>query len=158
MLICWDFSYHNENGDSVETRTSRQLFSEVFHPVQMNLRIDQNNSDYVKDLFVTERTQEFVFSFGPTAAGTAIPASPPDRTGTAEEFTSTIYSINPNGFGFIRDEEKNNIFFHYSRLTNCDFSDLKFGMKVRYTIEEDEERSKRDEMPRYRATKVTLVD
>jgi cold shock CspA family protein len=124
----------------------------------MNLRIDQNHNEYVKDLFVTERTQEFVFNFNPAAAGTANTAHPPGRPEAAEDFTSTIYSINPNGFGFIRDEGKNNIFFHYSRLTNCDFSDLKFGMKVRYTIEEDEERTKRDEMPRYRATKVTLVD
>jgi cold shock CspA family protein len=156
MLICWDFSYHNENGDIMETRTSRQLYSEVYYPVQMNLRIEQNNNEYVKDLFVPP--QEFVFNFGPAAAGTANNAPPAGRTETAEEFISTIYSINPNGFGFIRDEEKNNIFFHYSRLTNCDFSDLKFGMKVRYTIEEDEERTKRDEMPRYRATNVTLVD
>jgi cold shock CspA family protein len=157
MLICWDFSYHNENGDIVETKTSRQLFSEVYYPVQMNLRIDQNHNEYVKDLFVAERIPDFVYNFSP-AAGTANTAAPPNRPGAAEEFISSIYSINPNGFGFIRDEEKNNIFFHYSRLTNCDFSDLKFGMKVRYTIEEDEERTKRDEMPRFRATKVTLVD
>jgi cold shock CspA family protein len=122
----------------------------------MNLRIDQNHNEFVKELFVPP--QEFVFNFSPAAAGTTNTAHPPDRPGTAEEFESEIYSINPNGFGFIRDEGKNNIFFHYSRLTNCDFADLKFGMKVRYTIEEDEERTKRDEMPRFRATKVTLID
>ena len=151
MLVCWDISYHNENGDVVETRTSRQLLSEVYFPVQMNLKIDQNNNDLIKDLFVPERIQETVFNLNPAAS----PADPPEPV---EEFTSTIYSINPNGFGFIRDEEKNNIFFHYSRLTNCDFSDIKFGMKVRYSIEDDGERSKRDEMPRFRATKVTVID
>jgi cold shock CspA family protein/uncharacterized LabA/DUF88 family protein len=151
MLICWDFSYHNENGDVVETKTSRQLFSEVFFPVQMNLRIDQNNNDYIKDLFVPERPQEFT-------SGIDTVAAPEKQPGQAEEYISTIYNVNPNGFGFIKDEEKNNIFFHYSRLTNCDFSELKFGMKVRYTIEEDEERSAKSGTPCFRATRVTLID
>jgi cold shock CspA family protein len=74
-----------------------------------------------------------------------------------EETTSTIFSINPNGFGFISDPERNNIFFHYSKVTNCDFQDLKYGMEVKYTLEEDEERSKRDGAPRYRASKVTVI-
>jgi cold shock CspA family protein/uncharacterized LabA/DUF88 family protein len=151
MLICWDFSYHNENGDMVETRTSRQLLSEVFFPVQMHQKIEQNGSEYIKDLFVPER--EFVFNFNPVSAAVPAPKAEP-----LEEFTSTIFSINPNGFGFIKDEEKNNIFFHYSRVTNYEFANLKFGMTVRYTVEEDEERSKRDDTPRYRATRVTVVD
>ena len=151
MLICWDFSYHNENGDMVETRTSRQLFSEVFFPVQMHHKIEQNESEYIKDLFVPER--EFVFNFNPVSA-----AAPVSKAEPLEEFTSTIFSINPNGFGFIKDEGKNNIFFHYSRVTNYEFANLKFGMTVRYTVEEDEERSKRDNSPRYRATRVTVVE
>jgi cold shock CspA family protein/uncharacterized LabA/DUF88 family protein len=178
MLICWDFSYHNENGDIVETKTSRQLLSEVYYPVQMHQKIDQNNSEHLKDLFVTERPQEMVFNFSPKTASAApdTPAwasssawanaaaahekqhEPPSPLSGAAEFVSTIFSVSPNGFGFIKDEERNNIFFHYSRLTNCDFSELKTGMKVRCTIEEDPERSKREEMPVYRATKVTLIE
>jgi len=155
MLICWDFSYHNENGDIVETKTSRQLFSEVFFPVQMCQKIDNNENEYVKDLFVQERIQEQNLNL--------IPAAPPEKrvvdSGNAVEYTSVILSVNhPTGFGFIRDEERNNIFFHYSRLSNCDMSCLKPGMKVSYEIEEDEERSKREERPVYRATKVTLVE
>jgi cold shock CspA family protein/uncharacterized LabA/DUF88 family protein len=179
MLICWDFSYHNENGDIVETKTSRQLLSEVYYPVQMAQKIDQNNSEHLKDLFVTERPQEWTFSFGQKASVSANAdastwasssawanaaeihekqneASP--ELSDAAEFVSTIFSVSPNGFGFIKDETKNNIFFHYSRLTNCDFSELKAGMRVRCTIEEDPERSKREEMPVYRATKVTLIE
>ena len=151
MLICWDFSYHNENGDMVETRTSRQLLSEVFFPVQMHLKIEENENDCIKDLFVPER--EFVFNFNPASPA---PASKPERV---EEFTSSIFSINHNnGFGFIKDEEKNNIFFHYSRLTNRDFSELKYGMTVKYMVEEDAERSKRDAAPRFRATRVTVIE
>ena len=152
MLICWDFSYHNENGDIVETKTSRHLLSEVFFPVQMQQRIEQNNNEYIRDLFVPERPVELVYNFSPAAPGGGSDITP------AEEFTSTIYSINPNGFGFIKDDERNNIFFHYSRLTNCDFAELKYGIQVKYTVEEDEERSKRDAAPRFRATRVTLVE
>ena len=155
MLICWDFSYHNENGDIVETRTSRQLLSEVFFPVQMNLKIDQENSEYIKDLFVPERPQDQALNASSSIEDTIESAQ---QTEAAEEFTSTIFSINPSGYGFIKDEEKNNIFFHYSRLTNCDFSDLRCGMAVRYTVEEDAARSKREEMLCYRATKVSLID
>jgi cold shock CspA family protein/uncharacterized LabA/DUF88 family protein len=152
MLICWDLSYHNENGDIVETKTSRQLLSEVFFPVQMQQRIEQNNNEYIRDLFVPEKPAEFVFNFNPISPDTGVaPAA------TTEEYISTIYSINPNGFGFIKDEERNNIFFHYSRLTNYDFSELKFGMQVKYAVEEDEERSKRDDALRFRATRVTVI-
>jgi len=173
MLICWDFSYHNENGDIVETKTSRQLLSEVYYPVQMAQKIDQNNSEHLKDLFVTERFQESSFNFSqkapisawvsPSAWADAAAASEkqpeaPSSPGGAGEFVSTIFSVSPNGFGFIKDEERNNIFFHYSRLTNCDFSELKTGMRVRCSIEEDPERSKREETPVYRATKVTLIE
>jgi cold shock CspA family protein/uncharacterized LabA/DUF88 family protein len=178
MLICWDFSYHNENGDVVETRTSRQLLSEVYYPVQMHQKIDQNNSEHLKDLFVTERPQEMTFNFSPKTAWSSADHAAHTDTATyseaaaihekqseaspaqwgAAEFISTIFSVSPNGFGFVKDEERNNIFFHYSRLTNCDFSDLKSGMKVRCAIEEDPERSKKEGMPVYRATKVTLIE
>ena len=165
MLICWDFSYHNENGDIVETKTSRQLLSEVYYPVQMCQKIDQNNNDHLKDLFVTDRPQEWAFNLNQKAASSALAdtmhdkqlEAPPELWG-GEEFVSTIFDVKPNGFGFIKDEGRNNIFFHYSRLTNCDFSELKTGMKVRCSIEEDPERSKREGIPVYRATKVTLIE
>jgi cold shock CspA family protein len=158
MLICWDFSYHNEHGDIVETKTSRQLLSEVFFPVQMYQKIEAAGSDNLKELFVAERVHEFTFAGGHHASRSTLVHAAEKSEGQEEEYISTIFTISPNGFGFIKDEEKNNIFFHYSRLTNCDFSDLKFGSKVRYTIEEDPDRSKREEMPVYRATKVTLIE
>jgi len=151
MLICWDFSYHNENGDIVETKTSRQLQEEVFFPVHMHQRIEQSDNGYIKDLFVPEKSYEKL----PVINNFKSDVSADEDK---EDFISTIYSINPNGFGFIRDEERNNIFFHYSRVTNCDFHELKFGMKVKYEVEEDPERSKKDDAPRFRATKVTVID
>jgi len=150
MLICWDFSYHNENGDIVETKTSRQLQEEVFFPVHMYQKIEQGNNEYIKDLFVPEK----IYEKHPVVSST----KDADLDMEDQEFVSTIYSISPNGFGFIRDEERNNIFFHYSKVTNCDFQDIKFNMKVKYEVEEDAERSKKDGAPRFRATKVTIID
>jgi cold shock CspA family protein/uncharacterized LabA/DUF88 family protein len=150
MLVCWDFSYHNENGDIVETKTSRQLQEEVFFPVFMHQRIELNDNDYIKELFVPEKNFEKL----PVITQRFDIVNDEEK----EEFISTIFSINPNGFGFIKDEERNNIFFHYSRVTNCEFHELKYGMNVKYTVEEDEERSKKDGSPRFRAIKVTVID
>ena len=156
MLICWDFSYHNENGDIVETRTSRQLLDEVFFPVLLNQKIDQENSDAIKELFVPEKIWDKFPVTGSLRADNSGETQPEKEE--SQEFISVIYSINQNGFGFIKDDEKNNIFFHYSTVANRDFSELKYGMRVKYMVEEDEERSKRDEAPRYRAYKVTVLD
>ncbi|MDR2020915.1 MAG: NYN domain-containing protein [Treponema sp.] len=154
MLICWDFSYHNENGDMVETKTSRQLLDEVFYPVQMYQRIEQNNSDYITKLFVPDRNldkSQPLFNF----RNESIIGS---YAGDTKEYESSIFSINKNGFGFIKNEEINNIFFHYSTIANKDFSELQPGMRVKYTQEEDTERSKREGAPRYRACSVSIIE
>jgi uncharacterized LabA/DUF88 family protein/cold shock CspA family protein len=155
MLLCWDFSYHNENGDVVETRTSRQLQDEVFFPVPMHQKIEQNEGEFIKDLFVPEKTWDKTQPFLNTMRHDNQSETPEE---IHEELISYIFTISPNGFGFIKDEERNNIFFHYSTVTNRDFSELKTGMKVKYIVEEDLERSKRDEETRYRAAKVTVLD
>ncbi|MDR2184750.1 MAG: NYN domain-containing protein [Treponema sp.] len=154
MLICWDFAYHNENGDMVETKTSRQLLDEVFCPVQMYQRIEQNNSDYIKKLFVPDRGLDKPQSLFNSKNGNISGSYAED----AQEYESSIFSINKNGFGFIKNEEINNIFFHYSTITNKDFSELQPGMKVKYTQEEDTERSKREGAPRYRACAVSIIE
>ena len=155
MLLCWDFSYHNENGDMVETRTSRQLLDEVFFPVLMHQNIEQEG-DVVKDLFVPEKTWNNFLAYPNSVSDNQNEANAED--GPGNEFVSVIFSINPSGFGFIKDEERNNIFFHYSTVANRDFSELRYGMKVKYTVEEDEERSKKDEVLRFRARKVSVLD
>ena len=163
MLISWDFSYHNESGDVVETKTSRQLQDEVFFSIPMQQRVEQNNNDYVKNLFVPDKGQQLNLK-----PETGIPG-----TGSEEEYdipsyfslpkkliegTSVIISLNANGFGFIKEESQNNIFFHYSTLTNKDFTELQTGMRVKYQLEEDTERSKREGELRYRACRVTVLD
>ena len=169
MLISWDFSYHNESGDVVETKTSRQLQDEVFFSVPMHQRVDQNGNDYVKNLFVPDKGyernygQQLNFKLENDVSG-AEPGSDYDIPSyflsqkKLIESTSVIISLNANGFGFIKDESQNNIFFHYSTLTNRDFSELQTGMTVKYQLEEDTERSKREGELRYRACRVAVID
>jgi cold shock CspA family protein/uncharacterized LabA/DUF88 family protein len=152
LLISWDFSYHNESGEIVETKSSRQLQEEVFYPVPMHQRTEQNGSEFVRNLFVPDRNvdqNQVQNSFKFDNAESAV---------TMQEYTSTIFSLNVNGFGFIKDESQNNIFFHYSTLTNRDFTELQAGMTVKYQLEEDPERSRRDGEVRYRACRVTVLD
>jgi cold shock CspA family protein/uncharacterized LabA/DUF88 family protein len=152
VLLCWDFSYHNEDGYVVETKTSRQLLEEVFYPVCMHQKIDQNNNKNIDNLFVPDRTAEKTQNI----SGVSIGDAPLEEH--LQEYPSVILTINVNGFGFIRDEESNNVFFHYNSVTNRDFSELQPGMKVKYTREEDAQRSKRENAPRYKAVKVTVIE
>jgi uncharacterized LabA/DUF88 family protein/cold shock CspA family protein len=155
MLISWDYSYYNENGVMSETKTSRQLLDEVLYPIVMSERIEnENGADIINNLFVREKRE-------PPAGITDSfkPEKPPEyelEYGEKNRGVSTILTLK-EGFGFIRDEKNNNIFFYYDTLTNKDFGELEPGMKVEYYYEEDMERSKRDGAPRYRAYKVTIL-
>jgi uncharacterized LabA/DUF88 family protein/cold shock CspA family protein len=152
MLISWNYSYYNEDGLVSETRTSRQLLEEVLYPIVMNERIDAESApEAVNSLFVREK-KEFIFPSEENI--TAEKAGEQDETNCA---VSTIFSLK-DGFGFIKDEKRNNLFFYYDTLTNKDFAELEIGMKVKYYYEEDMERSKRDGALRYRAYKVTVID
>jgi cold shock CspA family protein/uncharacterized LabA/DUF88 family protein len=152
MLISWDYKYYNENGTLAETRTSRQLLEEVLYPLVMHERIDANpKSEIINNLFVPDRKEIVTESIGNIIAGK------PGVIKKTEGLESTICSIR-DGFGFIRDDNSNNVFFHFSTLTNKDFDELKVGMKVSYEVEEDVERSKKEEAPRFRAIKVTVVE
>jgi uncharacterized LabA/DUF88 family protein/cold shock CspA family protein len=152
MLISWDYSYYNEDGVISETKTSRQLLEEVLYPIVMHQRIENDSaSPIVNDLFVREKRDFFVNNENTN------PAEQPLEEGETNSAESTIFSLK-DGFGFIKDEKRNNLFFYYDTVTNKDFDELQVGMAVRYYYEEDMERSKRDGAPRYRAYKVTVVD
>jgi cold shock CspA family protein/uncharacterized LabA/DUF88 family protein len=158
MLISWDFTYYNENGNTMETKTSRQLLEEVFYPVQMHKKIAEQENEYISNLFVSDRNSDNFQSFNAVKVQNQNPTNPGAEQAEQEEYLSVINNVNMNGFGFIRDDENKNVFFHYSTVTNKDFSDLQPGMKVKYLREEDEERGKKDGAPRYRAYKVSIVD
>jgi cold shock CspA family protein len=152
MLISWDYSYYNDSGSISETRTSRQLLEEVLYPVLMHDRINQEPpTDVIKSLFV-EKKEIDVYNTDTVVAEEISPQVEDDKG-----LISTIFSIK-DGFGFIKDEKINNVFFYYDTVTNKDFDELEVGMKVRYLCEEDMERSKKDDAPRYRAYKVTVIE
>ncbi|MDR2028035.1 MAG: NYN domain-containing protein [Treponema sp.] len=152
MLICWEYSYYNENGAITETRTSRQLLEEVLYPIVMSEQIDKYpTAENINGLFVKEKKDISTESIGNIIAGKT------ENKSDEKEIISTIFSIK-DGFGFIKDEENNNVFFYYNTVTNKDFDELEVGMKVAYLREEDSERTKRDEAPRYRAYKVSVID
>jgi uncharacterized LabA/DUF88 family protein/cold shock CspA family protein len=152
MLISWDYSYYNESGGISETKTSRQLLEEVLYPIVMNERIENNlDKEIINALFVGEKKEFF-----PSSSWNTVLEKP--EKGAGEQYAeSTIFSLK-DSFGFIKDEKINNVFFYYDTLTNKDFDELETGMRVRYFLEEDMERSKRDGAPRYRAYKVTVLD
>ncbi len=166
MLISWDFSYRSENGSLAETRTSRQLLEEVLFPVLMHQRIDEGTADdAIKGLFVAERyseyapANEYTESIGNltapklrNGAGGGEKADAPYRDGP---YPATILSLK-TGFGFLSEEKHNNVFFHYSTLTNTDFDDLQVGMNVEYFRVIDEERTQKEGDTRYRAFEVTV--
>jgi cold shock CspA family protein len=158
MLISWDFSYYNEDGIITETRTARQLLEEVCYPIPMHECITKNNSELINNLFVPEKVYTWtspVNTVNPVNKNGQPQKSPPEPED--EALYSTICSLR-DGFGFIRDERINNVFFHYSTLTNIDFDELVTGMKVKYYAEEDFERSKKEDALRFRAHKVTVLD
>ncbi|MDR0721706.1 MAG: NYN domain-containing protein [Treponema sp.] len=151
MLICWEYSYYNENGALAETKTSRQLLDEVLYPVLMHERINRLSTETSNGLFVKEKKEtDWENTENTILVKSSIPQADPS-------LVSSIFSIK-NGFGFIKDEKINNVFFYYDSVTNRDFDELEVGMKVRYLCEEDTERTKRDGAPRYRAYKVTVID
>jgi cold shock CspA family protein len=151
MLISWDYSYYNENGTVAETRTSRQLLEEVLYPVLMHERINKDPAtDIINGLFVEKKEVDV------ENTDTVVQEKTFSRT-DENGLVSTIFSIK-DGFGFIKDEKINNVFFYYDTVTNKDFDEIEIGMKVRYWCEEDMERSKRDDAPRYRAYKVTIIE
>jgi uncharacterized LabA/DUF88 family protein/cold shock CspA family protein len=153
MLISWDYSYYNESGAIAETRTSRQLLEEVLYPVLMSERINKEPlAETVNNLFVRERKDFDTEDVNYISPEKTIPHPVEDKY-----LVSTIFSIK-DGFGFIKDERINNVFFYYETVTNRDFDELEVGMKVKYLCEEDMERSKRDNAPRYRAYKVTIIE
>jgi uncharacterized LabA/DUF88 family protein/cold shock CspA family protein len=152
MLTSWDYSYFNENGSVAETRTSRQLLEEVLYPVLMNERINSHpSSDVINGLFVKEKREVETENAGASVRENKIPQD------KKTELVSTIFSIK-DSFGFIKDEKINNVFFYYDTVTNRNFEELEAGMRVKYLCEEDTERTKRDNAPRYRAYKVTVMD
>lgn len=136
MALTWDFAYTDDNGRSVETRTSQDLLDEVTYPIAMYEIIDNRanrNDMIVNNLFVPERTvqpQRAAFSERRPATSSGQRFSHEEEQGHTER---SVISALKNGFGFI-EGNPDNIFFHYTELNGVDFNELREGDEVEFFI------------------------
>lgn len=145
MVLGWDFKYTNEMGQDSETVTSIHLLEEVTYPVMMHLIIDdktKRDDPLIKNLFMDdkhaphENAPSRYPASEPVASHTPV-AMPPNSTQPithAEKYTGEILSL-LEGFGFIKSAkfQKDNVFFHFSALSNKDFNTLKSGDRVEFS-------------------------
>ena len=131
MLLSWDYKYVDHLGKEKETRTAQSLIDEVSYPISMNDRIESRVSNEsrqeIDNLFVQPRRIDV--SIKAEHEIVSIPENASD---------SIILNLK-EGYGFIKDEAINNVFFYHTSLENYDFNDLELGMKVKYIQEEQED-------------------
>jgi cold shock CspA family protein/uncharacterized LabA/DUF88 family protein len=133
MLLSWDFTYTNEQGAEMGTKTSHQLLKEVSYPVKMVDEINrglEKKDDVIERLFRHEKNIYKSETQDEDISATAIMDTGDDAS--TETFRSTILSLK-DGFGFIKDPINNNIFFHFSTIENADFNSLMVEQPVEYT-------------------------
>lgn len=117
MLLSWDFEYTNSNGETKTTRTSQDLLEEVSYPIAMHELIEnrvRKNETTIDNLFVKK---------------TYSPKQPSTQN---KLLKSTIITLK-NGFGFIK-YPPDNLFFHYSRVSDGRYDELKVGDNVNFRL------------------------
>jgi cold shock CspA family protein len=132
MVLGWDFSFTDDQGNERTTRTAQSILDEATYPILMNATIDDRSrkSDaIVNNLFVPqkpERSQAAV-------AGTSL-----DRYATPGKGEGSVVNLN-NGYGFIKPNVKgDNLFFHYTDLEDVDFNSLAVGDKVAFELSKND--------------------
>jgi len=140
MVLGWDFRFTDDYGQERETVTSTRLLDEVTYPVMMHQIIDdmtRRDDPLIKNLFVEPKAP-------PPAAPPAGPDGQPsarsetNAEGDQTECEGELLKL-CEGFGFIRCRQyPNNVFFHWSALTNKDFAELQPGQGVRFVAIEGE--------------------
>ena len=130
MLLAWDFEYLRD-GKPQATRASQALINEVTYPIMMSDEIDsrgRKKDPAIGSLFV----QKAKDSIGAPESAKG-PANADAGAGT-DGRTGTIVSLNvERGFGFVRpDGGGDNLFFHFTSLVDCQFSDIQQGTAVSF--------------------------
>lgn len=123
MMLCWEFETTNSMGQRLLMRSSQDMLKESSYPVLMNEIIDDadlRDEPLISGLFVKQE------------AKTEIRKISTDDD-DVEAFESEVFSIK-NGYGFIK-YPPNNLFFHYSDITNADFNDVYEGDKVTFVLD-----------------------
>lgn len=159
MVLGWDFKFTDNLGRERETVTSIHLLNEVTYPVMMHQIIDdktRRDDPLIKNLFVEPREEPApsTRTAVPAPEPVATPKSPlqpapappglaneaeiplPASEATDERHVGEILSLK-EGFGFIKAPGfPNNVFFHWSALTNKEFTDLVAHQKVRFSVQQ----------------------
>jgi uncharacterized LabA/DUF88 family protein/cold shock CspA family protein len=138
MLLSWDFKFTDDFGQERETRTSQDLLEEATYPVIMHNIIDNrlaNKNGVIDKLFVSQETKKFYDNFTqrPPAAS-AIPEG--------DRLVSVITTLRP-GYGFIAAKPQN-LFFSYADLIEGEFTDLREGDTIEFSIGNNEKGEKAD--------------
>lgn len=135
MVLGWDFTYVDHQGNEKTTRTAQVLLDEATYPVLMSSIIDDRarQSDPVVDnLFVKGRpggTRKHPSSGGGSAGAAR------SEDGQTSVFKAGRIQNLKEGYGFIApDDGGDNLFFHFSDVENCDFNELLIGDEVVYKL------------------------
>ncbi len=127
MLLGWDFEFTDqETGALQTTRTSSDLWNEVSYPIPMHDLIEEGlkeDDPLIREIFVMlpagHREGNDVGSIG-------------DQDDPHIKHRGEVMSLH-SGYGFIRFPE-NNLFFLHEDLEDGEFSDLKVGDLVEFTV------------------------
>jgi uncharacterized LabA/DUF88 family protein/cold shock CspA family protein len=126
MVLGWDVEYTNENSTRIVTRTSQELLEQASYPLYMHSIIDdpdRRNEALINNLFVHTESRK--------------PGQSADVSEIGEGKTGEILSLK-NGFGFIKFPP-NNVFFHFSNVTDAEAGDLQVGDLVMFDLEKSDE-------------------
>ncbi|HMQ60474.1 MAG TPA: NYN domain-containing protein [Flavilitoribacter sp.] len=130
MVLSWDFEYENEIGKRMITRTSQELLEEVTYPIAMHELIDnrlKRNDPLVNNIFVQTEGKK-AYQVEPATNG----HEAFEEFEEGEILVGEIFSLK-NGYGFIK-YPPNNLFFHHTSVIDGDFTELREGDEVEFTI------------------------
>lgn len=139
MVLSWDFEFTTDTGKRMVTRTSQDLLEEVTYPVAMHQLIDNRisrNDSIINNLFVPTDGKK---SYAPSNFEEERSNYNDYEEVDEEDFKlGEIHSLK-DGYGFIKFPP-NNLFFHHTSVIDGEFSELREGDEVEYTVGVNEER------------------
>ena len=152
MLLGWDYSYVDSDGNQKKTVTSVRLLDEVTYPILMDRVIDdktRRHDPVVNNLFLPRRDEQRPSweAAGPSVADGGRSTAAPSGAGESaaredaridgemgEPQRGRLQNLK-NGYGFIAPENGGrNVFFHWSEIQNQDFNDLSIGDSVEFVL------------------------
>lgn len=140
MVLAWDFEFVDNDGNRVVTRTSQELIEEVTYPIAMHELLEtrtRRNDVLIQNLFVvrdmTAKGATTGFGMGtPVNGGRDSDVQIEDENISEESYDSEIISLK-NGYGFIK-YPPNNLFFHHTDLIDAEFTELREGDAVEFSL------------------------